>query len=73
MGSSSDSGEEKSFIVVANGEQYSVWETGTPLPGEWWATEVTGTKKDCADYAGRKIREQWAQAWSLPNVSPPAG
>lgn len=44
-------------VVVTTQEQYCLWETSKPLPAEWRAIEVTSTQEECADYAGRKIRE----------------
>ncbi|MFG2483559.1 MbtH family protein [Streptomyces virginiae] len=42
------------YLVVANDEeQYSLWETGQPVPLGWHDQDVRGTKEECLAHIER--------------------
>lgn len=40
-------------VVVNDEEQYSIWESGRPLPRGWRTVDVSGTRDECLDYIER--------------------
>jgi MbtH protein len=47
---------ESTYVVVKNMEdQYSIWDTGRPIPAGWEKQQMQGTKDECLAY----ISEVW--------------
>ncbi|TYB55403.1 MbtH family protein [Nonomuraea sp. PA05] len=40
-------------VVVNDEEQYSVWDTGQPVPAGWHEIGFTGTRQECLEHIGR--------------------
>ncbi|MFC5955325.1 MbtH family protein [Streptomyces pratens] len=44
----------RQYLVVANDEQqYSLWESGRPVPAGWHPQGVRGTREECLEHIER--------------------
>ena len=53
---SNENRDDVGYLVIVNREeQYSIWNTGRPIPPGWKPVGRTGSKEECLSY----IKEVW--------------